>query len=122
MGRGFEASDVVTREIVDRGLVFFERREVVFETSPCARRARCLEAAQCKKRVAAFEIAVDSFLQHGAEIVPNLGVGFGLLLRELLEIAQHAAGHALPDRRQEGTFLEDRKSTRLNSSHLGISY
>src|SRR5262245_62399691 len=106
MGRGFEASDVVTRQIVDRGLVLFERRDVVFETSPCARRAGGLEAAQRKQRVAALEIAVDSFLQHGAEIVPNLGVGLRLLLRELVEIAEHAARHALPDRRQDGTFLD----------------
>src|SRR5262247_1196130 len=102
MRRGFEASDVVAREILDLGLVLLERRDVVFETSPCARRAGGLEAAQRKQRVAALEIAVDSLLQHGAEIVPNPGVGLGLLLRELVEIAQHAARHALSDRRQDG--------------------
>src|SRR5262249_61354130 len=73
MGGGFEASDVVAHEVVDRGLVRFERREVIFETSPGARRACGLEAAQRKQRVAALEIAVDSLLQHGAKIVPNLG-------------------------------------------------
>src|SRR5262249_60946915 len=83
MWRGLEAGDIVTREIVDRGLVFFERREVVFQASPCARRARCLEAAQREQRVAALEVAVDSLLQHGAEIVPNLGVDLSRLLREL---------------------------------------
>src|SRR5262249_23882785 len=45
MGRSFEASDVVTREIVDRGLVLFERRDVIFQTTPCASRAGSLEAA-----------------------------------------------------------------------------
>src|SRR5262249_51903875 len=87
MGRGFEAVDVVAHQMIDRGLVLFERRDIVFETSPCARRAGGLEAAQRKQRVAALEIAVDTLLQHGAEIVPNLGVGLGLLLRELVEIA-----------------------------------
>src|SRR5262245_48495880 len=106
MRRGFEASDIVAREVVDRGLVRFERADVVFETSPGARRARGLEAAQRKQRVAALEIAVDSLLQHGPKIVPNLGVSLSLLLRELLEIAQHAAGHALSDRGQDGTFLD----------------
>src|SRR5262245_22078828 len=106
MGRGFRASDAVAHGVVDRGLVRFERRELIFETSPGARRARGLEAAQRKQRVAALEIAVDSLLQHGAKIVPNLGVSLSLLLRELLEVAQHAAGHALSDRGQDGTFLD----------------
>src|SRR5262249_18165362 len=100
------AGDAAPQEIVVRGLFALGRRAVVLETPPGPRRAGALEATQRQQRVAALEIAVDSFLQHGAEIVPNLDVGFGLLLRELLEIAQHAAGHALSNRRQDGTFLD----------------
>src|SRR5215510_7072862 len=69
-----DGAEVTQKLSIGSASIFFERREVVFETSPCARRARCVEAAQRKQRVAALEIAVDSFLQPGAEIVPNLGV------------------------------------------------
>src|SRR5262245_52785114 len=55
----------------------------------------------------------------------SLGIGFpyrddtiGVAIRQRLE--QHTADHA--QRRRGGANAEDRKSTRLNSSHLGISY
>ena len=87
MRRGFEASDVVTCQIVDRGLILLERSDVFLEVSPCAWRGGGLEPTQCKKRVATLEIPVDSFLQHGAKVVPDLGIGRGLFLCELLELA-----------------------------------
>src|SRR5262245_41896042 len=106
MRRGFEASEVLTCQIVDRGLTLLERSDVVLEAAPFACRRRRLEAAQGEKRVASLEVAIKSFLQDRAEIVPDLGVSRGLLLCDLLELAEDAARDAFPDRRQNRAFLD----------------
>jgi hypothetical protein len=49
-----------------------------------------------------FGILVDAFLEHGAEGVPDLVEVLGLLLRELLEVAEHTPGHTLLDGGEEG--------------------
>src|SRR5262249_60858287 len=71
---------------------------------PC--RGGGLEARECKQRVAPLKIFVDSFLQDGTEILPDLGIGRSLLVCESLELAQYAARHRLPDCSQDGTFLD----------------
>src|SRR3712207_7449194 len=76
------------------------------------------------------------FRSPGAHIVP--GPGAALRLQSVgeseagcasdrpahnpVEIGAEAVGAALVDGVAGGAFLEDRKSTRLNSSHANISY
>src|SRR5262245_37463829 len=53
------------------------------------------------------------FLQNSAHAADKLRIGFSELI---------ASYSSLPVGQKRGFLQEDRKSTRLNSSHLGISY
>src|SRR6516165_2270609 len=64
------------------------------------------DGAEVTQKLSIGSASRSTSTPRARRIVPNLGVGLGLLLRELLEIAQHAARHALSDRGQDGTFLD----------------
>lgn len=87
MRRGIKASNLVADQIVDRGLVLLERRNVLLEASPRPGRCSCFEAQKRQKRIAALIIFVEPFFQNGAEAVSNLGKRFRFVLCKLLEIA-----------------------------------
>src|SRR5580693_3758170 len=106
MGRSFESRNIVTRQIVDGSLVLSERCTIILQTAPGTGRSSRLEARKPKKSVTTLKIVVDTFLQHGSKVVPNLGVGLRLLFSQFLEIAQNSTGGAVLDRGEYWTLLD----------------
>src|SRR5207253_9473604 len=83
----------------------------------CGRAGEPEHALQLEREV---RLAEEEQGQAGVRQRPPLALGPGAV--GLLAVEQRAGAHRVPIEAVEARQPEDRKSTRLNSSHVAISY
>ena len=91
MRRGLEPVEIAAGEIVDRGLILLQRTNIVLQAAQPFAGRRAVEARQSEQRIAPLEVLVEALLEHGAEILPHLGVGRGIAVGELEQLAEKDA-------------------------------
>ena len=64
------------------------------------------ETRELEQGVAPLGVFVQALLEHRAEILPDLGVALRLAFGELGQLLDHAIGHALADRGEDGALLD----------------
>ena len=88
--------EAVAGDRVDRLLALFHRRKVVVERKEAVAR-RGAKAREPQERVLLLSVLIQPLLQHGAEIVPKLGVFAGRFARLARQFGEEAAGQLLAD-------------------------